>query len=206
MRDNSKTGNPSRRRLLKLLAGSGMAAGGAALLPQRWTRPMVEAVMLPAHAALSQLVFYGTGLPALVSQNGPDDDGTQVAGLPGRLAEAVIPSARAQRVQPTSTVCAMLSGDILDVTLQRSQNNARRRGPLNIDGTPGVLSVTDVSPNCEGREIPIFDLDAYVSNYNPATGFYLNITVEAHTAFAVFVPLADGCLGFATLDGACGGD
>jgi hypothetical protein len=41
-----------RRRLLQAL---GLAGGGAvaALLPTRWTRPLVEVVVLPAHAQTS---------------------------------------------------------------------------------------------------------------------------------------------------------
>src|SRR5690606_15413149 len=42
--------NKARRRLLKgIAAGGGTIAAGASL-PERWTRPVVEAVSLPAHA------------------------------------------------------------------------------------------------------------------------------------------------------------
>lgn len=42
--------NKARRRLLKgIVAGGGTIAAGASL-PERWTRPVVEAVSLPAHA------------------------------------------------------------------------------------------------------------------------------------------------------------
>jgi hypothetical protein len=43
---------PGRRRLLKLLAGTG-AASAACSLPTAWARPLVEAVILPAQAQLS---------------------------------------------------------------------------------------------------------------------------------------------------------
>jgi hypothetical protein len=40
----------SRRELLKALAAAGGALGVAAFLPGRWSRPLVEAGVLPAHA------------------------------------------------------------------------------------------------------------------------------------------------------------
>jgi hypothetical protein len=43
----------SRRRLLKSLAVSGGAAAGLAMLPGKWTRPVVEAGELAAHADAS---------------------------------------------------------------------------------------------------------------------------------------------------------
>jgi len=51
-----KSGNPSqssRRKLIKALLGTGAAIGSASLLPQRWTRPVISAIVLPAHAQLS---------------------------------------------------------------------------------------------------------------------------------------------------------
>lgn len=43
-----------RRGALKRLAAGGAAAGILAALPSRWTRPVVESVMLPAHAQTSE--------------------------------------------------------------------------------------------------------------------------------------------------------
>ncbi|MBN1148557.1 MAG: twin-arginine translocation signal domain-containing protein [Anaerolineales bacterium] len=40
----------SRRELLKTLAASGGALAAAAFLPAKWTRPVVQAGVLPAHA------------------------------------------------------------------------------------------------------------------------------------------------------------
>lgn len=50
--DSQSSGHHSdeRRRVLKkILAGGGIAAG-AAMLPERWTRPVVDAIVAPAHA------------------------------------------------------------------------------------------------------------------------------------------------------------
>lgn len=43
---------PARRRLLRALGGGGTTAPGALSSPQ-WTRPLVKAVVLPAHAQTS---------------------------------------------------------------------------------------------------------------------------------------------------------
>jgi len=43
----------SRRKFLKSVAAGGGAVIAGRALPESWTRPVVEAVILPAHAALS---------------------------------------------------------------------------------------------------------------------------------------------------------
>lgn len=45
-----------RRRLMKLLSISGGATTGVALIPRSWLTPVVEAVLLPAHAQSSPIV------------------------------------------------------------------------------------------------------------------------------------------------------
>lgn len=53
--DSNETPKPdgSRRGALKRLGAGGVAAGAAAALPAAWTRPVVESVVLPAHAQTS---------------------------------------------------------------------------------------------------------------------------------------------------------
>ena len=47
------------RKLLKSIALGGGAIAVGKTLPQSWTRPVVESVMLPAHAQASVINFYG---------------------------------------------------------------------------------------------------------------------------------------------------
>ena len=47
--------NGSRRRLLKLLAGTIGAASAFAITPENWRQPRIRVGAMPAHAALSNL-------------------------------------------------------------------------------------------------------------------------------------------------------
>jgi len=42
-----------RRRLLKMMATTTGAAGASFLLPAKWTKPLFDVIILPAHAATS---------------------------------------------------------------------------------------------------------------------------------------------------------
>jgi len=48
--ENEETQALNRRELLKVLTAAGGAIGAAAFLPARWSKPLVEAGVLPAHA------------------------------------------------------------------------------------------------------------------------------------------------------------
>ena len=52
--------NPARRKLIKALAGVGAAAVVMRELPERWTRPLLDHVLLPAHATTSVTGVYAT--------------------------------------------------------------------------------------------------------------------------------------------------
>ena len=54
---SSKQGEGRRGALKKLLAGGGVVVGSSAL-PSEWTKPVIESIVLPAHAGMS-------GLPTL---------------------------------------------------------------------------------------------------------------------------------------------
>ncbi len=56
MSENPEVRNKSRRRLLKSLAAGSGAVGTAALLPEKWTKPVVDAVVVPLHAQVSPVL------------------------------------------------------------------------------------------------------------------------------------------------------
>jgi len=195
MDSNYEITNTTRRKLFKALIGTGAAVVAGRTLPEQWTRPVVEAVIVPAHAQATGVMFGGTGLSAaplgLLA-----DPRTRFARLMDTALDIVAPKALA--VAPTSTVCAVQSGNMIDVTLQRSQNNARRQGLLNIDGSKGTLSPIAWSASCPGTPGSIL---AFVSGFTAGVGFTLNVT--SGSGFSVYVPLVGTCPGFATLDGSC---
>jgi hypothetical protein len=63
--------NGNRRRLIKALSVTGVAAG-AVSLPQQWTRPVVDSVSLPAHAQTTAQGFFGQGDLTGIVMNLPD--------------------------------------------------------------------------------------------------------------------------------------
>jgi hypothetical protein len=193
---NNDIANATRRRLFKALIGTGAAVVAGRTLPEQWMRPVVEAVIVPAHAQATGIVFGGAGLAA-APLGLLTDHRTRFARLTDTVLDVLAPKALAT-AQPTSTVCAVQSGNMIDVTLQRSQNNVRRQGLLNTDGTPGTLSPIAKSANCPAT---VATLSAFVSGFTAGVGFTLNVTTGS--SFSVYVPLVGTCPGFATLDGVC---
>jgi len=176
--------NETRRSLLK---------GLALTLPVAWTRPVVESVVLPAHAQASSepmvLMFGGTGLVP-VEESASIDNGIPVAQWTHKVLNAVVPVSEAA---PSSlTVCATLNGNMLTITTQGSNNHGRHMGTLNTNGTPGTLAL--IVNTCTQSN----DFDAYVSGFSAASGFTLNLT-GGSAPFHIFVPLVTACPGFASL-------
>jgi hypothetical protein len=92
---NPEQAKGGRRRALKLLLGGGVV-GSAATLPTRWTRPVVESVILPAHAQLSGPHSYsgsGTLTPVGAMMGAAD---------PGGLLDLLVPTAAAGTPVPES--------------------------------------------------------------------------------------------------------
>jgi len=61
-----KNSSESRRKLLKsIAAGSGAIVAGKSL-PESWSRPVVDSVMLPAHAETSMRIFGADNEPLMI--------------------------------------------------------------------------------------------------------------------------------------------
>ena len=45
--------NPDRRRILKIAIGAGAVTALGIALPAKWTRPVIESVVMPEHAHAS---------------------------------------------------------------------------------------------------------------------------------------------------------
>lgn len=122
--DPSRASNSDRRTALRRLLTGGALAGAAAALPATWTRPVVQSVLLPAHAQLSGEPdgdFFAT---FLIEETSIDSEvfGTrslETASRPGWL-ESLIPSAHAGIVISDDCVicniCARLRDGQVTVT------------------------------------------------------------------------------------------
>ena len=88
-KNDQPTTSEGRRRLLKTLAVGGATA---ALLPEKWVTPVIDKILVPAHAQTSVVnPFVG-----IYSNNGPQVGfGYNPSNLFERLADALIPSAHA---------------------------------------------------------------------------------------------------------------
>lgn len=90
--DNEKLASEGRRLLLKSLAAGGAAA---AFLPDKWTKPVIDRILVPAHAQGS-LSLYG-----IYTNNGNVRFGSNFQpGMFERLANMIIPVANATNGLP----------------------------------------------------------------------------------------------------------
>lgn len=102
----------SRRKLLKSIAtGSGAIIAGKNL-PESWSRPVVDSVLLPAHAQTSARTFSGNNLQALLNVE---------KSFFARASEVIVPEAKAGDEVTNQYIvdaCATELGSNLDVTVQ----------------------------------------------------------------------------------------
>ncbi len=65
---------PDRRQAVKIITVGGVAA--TLLLPTKWTKPVIESVVVPAHAQASPFGGFGKGFPGHGSTTRPPPNGT----------------------------------------------------------------------------------------------------------------------------------
>jgi hypothetical protein len=150
----------SRRRALKVLVAGG-ALGSASLLPERWLKPVVEAVVLPAHAVLSipEIATY-TALAAVGIQVTQNDNANKDS--LAKMVDSLIPEASAAIGDPRGNagyyVCAVVDnpGGTAQVTVAGmggsggpgggvpdNQVKVKRRGTLKLNGDEGTITAAD---------------------------------------------------------------
>ena len=95
----SKDKTSSRRKLLKSVVAGGGAATVAKLMPDQWSRPVVDSVMLPSHAQTSISPYGPFYTMVMVGMNESSDQMAE-QGFSEELLEFFTPAAQAQPAPP----------------------------------------------------------------------------------------------------------
>jgi hypothetical protein len=175
-----KKSSESRRKLLKsIVAGSGAVVAGKSL-PESWGKPVVDSVILPAHAETSPIPYWGLNVPGVgVGDIGPPSGGIHA--------------------------CVEVIGGMATVTFQGSENNLRRSGTVPLDGTPGDASVVASAPGCSNRG---GTKQVLIVSYSPGVSITFGVRNStfsgdpSNSGFNVTI-LQGACGTFPTLDGTC---
>jgi hypothetical protein len=144
----------SRRKLLKsIAAGSGAIVAGKSL-PESWSRPVVDSVMLPAHAQTSGGTYSGTGLRGESVSLGKIEQDSLFA----RFIDEALPEAYAGNPGDGGGDgyygCGIVEGSSAYVTIAGLNSHETgapfliRRGDLSMDGSEGTITASgsDISP------------------------------------------------------------
>jgi hypothetical protein len=157
-----KKSSESRRKLLKsIAAGSGAIVAGKSL-PESWSRPVVDSVMLPAHAQISMRIFGANNAP--ISDIGSifqSESDSMLARLFDSAIKGLIPAAEAGGIgipdisDPTNySSCATVNGSNLETWFQLYADTfllADYTGTLPLSGQSS-LSLTIYGESCDDTE------------------------------------------------------
>lgn len=148
---NEKLDSPvtaeGRRRLLKTLAVSGATA---ALLPEKWVKPLIDKILVPAHAQTSVVSFDGIYVNIdknLATTYVPNSLFERLANTLVPAAHAASQSILAQPLLSCSNVCIefTVSGNSVNVRARYLPNGSPAQGVGTIDGS-GVISSINAIP------------------------------------------------------------
>lgn len=161
MSDNTykapRTGGNSRRRVLKTALLGGASVTAFKLAPESWTRPVVEAVSLPAHAQTSLTLPEGPWAGGEIAF-GPGP--ARNRGLGDRLLNAILPEARAGGSEENGSECEAVFGicidKIDDSTIRvRIGFNNQELGDRNVGVSQNGGALTFTSDQFGGGELTV---------------------------------------------------
>ena len=136
------TPSPARRKLLRVLAGAGGVVATGALLPEKWSQPLVNRVLIPAHAQ-------ATGVSGTYSETqGYDIDAT--LDIPDQ-----------SFLCPLNGVTPAGDGTVTISNLQGDLNGVDKQWTIRLGsiGSGLVLGLTNNGPSCDGpAPVSIFNV------------------------------------------------
>ena len=142
-----------RRELLKALAAGGGAVAASAVVSGKWVKPVVEAGVLPAHAATSTFTYFGNRSNLNVTASEVDDLGTRPTG--------------------PSAILVVVEGGIAYVQFNNASEVLRQEIDLDIGGSPSndfkiLLSCTERTPEKNPWNVQDYTLgDSTIKISNP---------------------------------------
>ncbi|MDZ7839257.1 MAG: hypothetical protein U5R46_00320 [Gammaproteobacteria bacterium] len=139
MTDRELKNNGARRRLLKsVVAGGGVLATGK-LLPENWARPVVQSVVLPAHAQTSPGSFDGLYVFDRVSM------GDALDSQPGSILDMFVSPAHAAHLtcNAVSRIQIEVNGDNADICFTYFGDN--RPGSTSVNESTGELADAEIA-------------------------------------------------------------
>jgi hypothetical protein len=109
----------ARRRLIKALAGAGGIFAAGKTLPENWTQPVVDSVMLPAHAQATGVNRNYAGPVSAAAASGPGPAPSF------KVLEVLIPAAHAGggNAVATGTICVQVNGSAYEVQVGLNASN-----------------------------------------------------------------------------------
>ena len=105
-KDNNKTPEERRKALKKILAGTG-AVTVAAAAPEKWTTPVVDSVVLPAHAQTST-----DPTPPTIPLNFSDSSSVLGSNTPSDIIDSLVASAHAGGESRAYNICNNFNEDL----------------------------------------------------------------------------------------------
>jgi len=158
-----KKSNDSRRKLLKsIAAGSGAVVAGKTL-PESWSKPVIDSVVLPSHATTTspELLIYGSDTAPIARTGVGDWDGEDGPSSP-------------------IWICVVMNaGGTATITTQGNKNYGRRSGTIQAEiGTLGSLTNISVCPDVDPQTVKFtaispesVSLEIYNNGEYPTYGF-----------------------------------
>ena len=184
MEANKEKLEKRRKALKNILAGSGTVITAAAM-QDKWAKPVIESVVLPAHAQTS-------GIAGFVVSN--------VANAPqqNQILDTLVPSAHA--LPSPKDICINVNGSAASVQLIVGSDPTIYTGNFTLPFGPSLLSPTGPGHTisgtlaADGNSVSgVADAQGPTSYTAPKSGATCQLTAPATTAFPTTVPPPTTC-------------